>query len=258
VNYEIGARGQPAPTVSYSAAFFLGRVSDAIVQGPEIGGRAFFRNVGKTHNDGVELGVSVSPATGLTLRGSYTYARYRFTDYVLADGTSLNGNRFPGVPEHFWRFGLRTSLPADFFLDADHTLNSSIVADDANTIYVDSWGAIPRSKQLVGPPLCRIGHAERRRWAGIRARTAADSLHRDGDRVPHGSVTTSCILGRQYLGLDAADLHIWSAGGCNGWDESSWAQGALTKQANQPYNNEAGSRSITTRISPSRRRLRAA
>ncbi|MGZ8391461.1 MAG: TonB-dependent receptor family protein [Gemmatimonadales bacterium] len=141
VNYEIGARGQPAPTVTYSAAFFLGRVSDAIIQGPEIGGRAFFRNVGKTHNDGVELGVSVSPATGLTLRGSYTYARYRFTDYVLADGTSLNGNRFPGVPEHFWRFGLRTSLPADFFLDVDHTLNSSIVADDANTIYVDSWGA---------------------------------------------------------------------------------------------------------------------
>jgi len=141
VNYEIGARGQPVPKVSYSVALFLGRVSDAIVQGPEIGGRAFFRNAGKTHNDGAELGLTVSPTSGLTLRGSYTYGRYRFTDYQLADGTVLDGNRLPGVPEHFWRFGLRTALPADFFVDADHTISSSIAADDANTTYVDAWGA---------------------------------------------------------------------------------------------------------------------
>ncbi|MEA2724991.1 MAG: iron complex outerrane recepter protein, partial [Gemmatimonadales bacterium] len=76
VNYEIGARGQPVAKVSYSVALFLGRVSDAIVQGPEIGGRAFFRNAGKTHNDGAEVGLNVSPTSGLTLRGSYTYARY--------------------------------------------------------------------------------------------------------------------------------------------------------------------------------------
>jgi iron complex outermembrane receptor protein len=141
VNYEIGARGQPDPRVSYSVALFLGRVTDAIVQQAEIGGRAFFRNAGKAHNDGAEVGLSVTPVNGLTLNGAYTYAHYRFTDYVLANGTVLNGNRLPGVPEHFWRFGLRTSLPFDFYLDADHTLSSSIVADDANTIWVDSWGA---------------------------------------------------------------------------------------------------------------------
>jgi iron complex outermembrane recepter protein len=141
VNYEIGARGQPDPRITYSVALFLGRISDAIVQQAEIGGRAFFQNAGKTHNDGAEVGLSVSPVQGLTLNGAYTYAHYRFTDYVLADGTVLNGNRLPGLPEHFWRLGLRTSLPFDFYLDADHTLSSSIVADDANTIWVDAWGA---------------------------------------------------------------------------------------------------------------------
>jgi iron complex outermembrane recepter protein len=141
VNYEIGARGQPDPRITYSVALFLGRISDAIVQQAEIGGRAFFQNAGKTHNDGAEVGLSVTPVPGLTLSGAYTYAHYRFTDYVLADGTVLNGNRLPGVPEHFWRLGLRTSLPFDFYLDADHTLSSSIVADDANTIWVDAWGA---------------------------------------------------------------------------------------------------------------------
>jgi iron complex outermembrane recepter protein len=141
VNYEIGARGQPTPTLSYSVAFFLGRVSDAIVQQAEVGGRAFFRNAGKTHNDGAEIGLSITPLPGLRLNGAYTYAHYRFADYVLADGTVLNGNRLPGVPEHFWRLGLRTSLPAGFYLDADHTLSTSIVADDANTTWVEAWGA---------------------------------------------------------------------------------------------------------------------
>jgi iron complex outermembrane receptor protein len=135
VNYEIGARGEPTPGVSFTAALFLSRVTDAIIQVGEIGGRAFFGNTGKTHNDGAELGLSVTPIQGLTLNGAYTYAHYRF-----ASGP-FDGNRLPGVPDHFWRLGLRTALPRGFFLDADHTLSSSVAADDANTIVVDAWGA---------------------------------------------------------------------------------------------------------------------
>lgn len=175
VSYEIGARGQPVPRVSYSVALFLSRVSDAIVQGPEVGGRAFFRNAGKTHNDGAEVGLSVSPAAAVTLRGSYTYARYRFTDYQLADGTVLDGNRLPGIPEHFWRFGLRTSLPAELYLDADHTISSSVVADDANTIYVGAWGAgltnlrlgwNGRASQLEIAPFLGVNNLWDRRYVG--------------------------------------------------------------------------------------------
>jgi iron complex outermembrane recepter protein len=143
VNYEIGARGRPARGVEYSVALFLGRITDAIVQRQEVGGRAFFANAGKTHNDGAEVGVSVTPVTGLTLRGAYTYAHYRFAEYVDASGNSLAGNRLPGVPDHFWRFGLRGSLPGAFFVDADHTISSSVAADDANTpaLFADAWGA---------------------------------------------------------------------------------------------------------------------
>jgi iron complex outermembrane receptor protein len=141
VNYEIGARGQPTPYFSYSLALFLGRVSDAIVQQAEVGGRAFFSNAGKAHNDGAEIGISLIPVRGLRLNGAYTYAHYRFADYQLADGTVLDGNRLPGVPEHFWRLGLRGSLPANFYLDADQTISTSIVADDTNALWVDSWGA---------------------------------------------------------------------------------------------------------------------
>jgi iron complex outermembrane recepter protein len=175
VNYEIGARGQPTPRITYSVALFLGRITDALVQQSEIGGRAFFRNAGKTHNDGAEVGLSLTPFDGLTLNGAYTYAHYRFTDYQLADGTVLNGNRLPGVPEDFWRLGVRAALPYDFYVDADHTISSSIVADDANTIWVNAWGAgvtnlrvgwNGRSGQMEIGPFLGINNLWDRRYVG--------------------------------------------------------------------------------------------
>ena len=181
VNYEIGARGQPTPQVSYSVALFLGRVTDAIVQVGEIGGRAFFGNTGKTHNDGAEVGLSVSPVRGLTLNGAYTYARYRF-----ASGP-FDGNRLPGVPEHYWRFGLRTELPQGLFLDADHTLSSSLVADDPNTIFVDSWGPGITNLRLGWDG--QIGSLELGPFLGV------NNLW---DRRYIGSVTLNGLAGRVF------------------------------------------------------------
>ncbi len=187
VNYEIGARGQPAPGISYSVALFLGRVTDAIVQQEEVGGRAFFRNAGKTHNDGAEIGLNVSPAAGLSLRGSYTYARYRFAEYRLADGTVLDGNRLPGVPEHFWRLGVRTSLPSNFYADADHTISSSILADDANTLWVDAWGA--------GVTNLRLGWDGQTGSVQVAPFLGVNNLW---DRRYIGSVTLNGLFGRVF------------------------------------------------------------
>jgi len=185
VNYEVGARGQPTPKVSYSVALFIGRVTDAIVQQEEIGGRAFFRNAGRTHNDGAEVGLSVSPVSGLTLNGAYTYARYRFVEEP--EGSGLDGNRLPGVPEHFWRLGLRTGLANGLYLDADHTLNSSVASDDANTPegIVDSWGA--------GVTNLRVG------WqgdVGVVQLSPFLGLNNVWDRRYVGSVTLNGLFGR--------------------------------------------------------------
>ncbi|HEX2217705.1 MAG TPA: TonB-dependent receptor [Gemmatimonadales bacterium] len=185
VNYEIGARGQPMPAVTYSVALFLGRVSDAIVQEEEVGGRAFFRNAQRTHNDGAEVGLSVSPVAGLTLNGAYTYAHYRFVEEP--EGTGLDGNRLPGVPDHFWRFGLRTALAAGLFLDADHTISSSVASDDANTPegVVDAWGA--------GVTNMRLG------WqgdVGVLRLSPFLGVNNLWDRRYIGSVTLNGLFGR--------------------------------------------------------------
>ena len=38
----------------------------------------------------------------------------------------------------------------------------------------------------------------------------------------------SYVIGRQYIWVDATNVHIWSAEGYDGWDESSWAKGFET------------------------------
>jgi iron complex outermembrane receptor protein len=187
VNYEVGARGRPVPELSYSVAVFLGRISDAIVQGPEIGGRAFFRNAGRTHNDGAEVGLSFAPVRGLTLQGAYTYARYRFAEYVLGDTLSLEGNRLPGVPEHFWRLGVRTTLPGDFYLDADHTISTSVLADDVNSIWAPAWGA--------GVTNLRVGWSGHSGGMEIAPFLGINNLW---DRRYVGSVTLNGIGGRVF------------------------------------------------------------
>jgi iron complex outermembrane recepter protein len=187
VNYELGVRGQHASVITYSASVFLGRITDAIVQGPEIGGRAFFRNAGKTHNDGAEVGLSLTPVPGLTLNGAYTYAHYRFAEYVVGDTLSLTGNRLPAVPEHFWRFGLRTSLPGDFYVDADHTINTSMAADDANTpaLFVPAWSVTNARLGWDG----RVGQMQIAPFLGI------NNLL---DRRYIGSVTINGVGGRVF------------------------------------------------------------
>jgi iron complex outermembrane receptor protein len=185
VNYEVGARGQPTPAVTYSVAVFMGRVTDAIVQQEEVGGRAFFRNAQKTHNDGAEVGLSVAPVSSITLNAAYTYARYRFVEEP--EGSGLDGNRLPGVPEHFWRFGLRAGLTNGLYLDADHTLNSSVTSDDANTAegVVDSWGAGVTNLRLGWQG--DVGAVQLSPFAG---------LNNVWDRRYVGSVTLNGLFGR--------------------------------------------------------------
>jgi hypothetical protein len=52
----------------------------------------------------------------------------------------------------------------------------------------------------------------------------------------------SYILGRQYVWVDATHVHIWSAEGYDGWDESSWAQSfeAPTERRSAAFGRPSG------------------
>jgi iron complex outermembrane receptor protein len=58
-----------------------------------------FRNAGKSDHDGLEVGLAYKPLRSVTAQLAYTYADYRFRDYVV-NGEQLGGKTLPGVPTH--------------------------------------------------------------------------------------------------------------------------------------------------------------
>ncbi|MGE0355122.1 MAG: TonB-dependent receptor, partial [Gemmatimonadales bacterium] len=143
VSLEIGGRGTAGRWIRFSVAAYLNRIRDAIVQFQEAGGRAYFRNAGRLNNDGFEAGITVVPTGRLALSAAYTWAHYRFADYVVVSGAAadtLDGRTLPGVPEHFVRLEARASPGAGAWILADYTVSSAVWADDANTLRAGGWG----------------------------------------------------------------------------------------------------------------------
>jgi outer membrane receptor protein involved in Fe transport/serine/threonine protein kinase len=143
---EVGARGAVGARLTYDVAVFDAAAADALVQYLEAGGRAFFRNAGRTRSRGAELGVHLTLAPWVTLQGAWTRADYTFRTYRVPSATlaapaldTLDGRRLAGVPRTTARLGARLS-PGAFTLDVDHTLQAALWADDRNTLRVPGWG----------------------------------------------------------------------------------------------------------------------
>lgn len=143
---EVGARGRVGTRVTYELAFFDSHATDAIVQYLETGGRAFFRNAGRTRSSGVELGFSTTITPSVTVRGTYTGAYHRFVEYRIPSATrpvpardTLDGNKLAGIPADNWRLALQWAKHG-WVVDVEHSRQGASWGNDANTVRVASWG----------------------------------------------------------------------------------------------------------------------
>lgn len=140
LNREIGFRNGFASRLHYDLTLFSIRVDDEITPF-EIDGRTFFQNAARTDRDGVEAAVVWSAGNGLTLTGSYTYARLQFDRFVDRDGNDLSGNDLPGVPrqnafvEAAWE-GTRA------FGAIDAQITDSRFAENANALSVGGYALV--------------------------------------------------------------------------------------------------------------------
>ncbi|MBX7118439.1 MAG: TonB-dependent receptor [Gemmatimonadaceae bacterium] len=143
---EVGARGRAGTRVAYEVAVFDSRASDAIVQFLESGGRAFFRNAGRTRTRGAEIGVTAALTGWLTMRGAYTRTDATFTDYAVPAAAlpapaldTLSGNRLAGIPDRAWRVALQLAR-GGASLDVEHSWQGAAWGDDRNSVRVADWG----------------------------------------------------------------------------------------------------------------------
>lgn len=128
-NTELGARGKPGPALEWSVALFHTDLRDDI-QFVSSGGGAtsagYFRNVGATRRQGVELGLqSQVDALTLTARWSLVDATFRTPLILSSPGNSTAapiscaacadiavrpGDRLPGIARHTFKLRLAWSF----------------------------------------------------------------------------------------------------------------------------------------------------
>jgi iron complex outermembrane receptor protein len=218
VSYEMGVRGLIGRG-TYSVAGFIGRIEDAIVQYREVSGRAYFTNAARVRNNGVELGLTYPASDRLRCFGSLTLADYRYESYRLVNGAetdTLDGNRLPGAPKTFARVGLRANPFTRFSIEVDHTMASSIFADDRNTLMVSGWdSAGPRVPQGMGTGITNARFAWEAPASWLRVFAGVNNVW---DREYVSALTLNGALGRVF---EPASGRNWYLGADIGWAKQS-------------------------------------
>lgn len=189
--YEVGARGEGAAPVRWSAAVFQADVNGELIpfQEPSSPQRVFYRNAGRARHRGVELGVDATPLAGVRLGVTYTYSHFRYVDYrYQVGGTTylLDGRPLAGVPEHWLRTLVRLDPPGarGAWIELETVHASSQILNDTLPARAPGWW---RSDLRVG-------------WSGgsgvrLDPFFAIDNLF---NRAYVGSVTVNAAGGRYY------------------------------------------------------------
>jgi iron complex outermembrane receptor protein len=148
-HYEVGLKAFLGSDVRLNAAMFQIDTDNEIVVLSNAGGRATFRNAGKTQRRGVEIAADGALGAGFWGYFSATYLDARFKDTyrtcvgipcTTPNATVNADNRLPGVPsrtlfgEIVWRHA-----PVGFDAAVEARWNSKVYANDLNTASADSY-----------------------------------------------------------------------------------------------------------------------
>ncbi|GED23718.1 TonB-dependent receptor family protein [Halomonas halmophila] len=139
-NREIGLRGSFVDAgLDYDVALFSTRVRDSLISYTLAGrDRDFYRNAGRSRQEGLEVSLGWQFADSWRLDSALTLARYEFQDYADQDG-NYDNNRIPGIPERTWVNQLTWQGVGERFATLETRYVGSMYADDANSVKVDDY-----------------------------------------------------------------------------------------------------------------------
>lgn len=149
-NFELGIKGNLVdpertfmPKMFFDLTFFHYTIKDEIIPFV-IGQRTYFRNAARTNRTGVELGLKMHPLRHFEMVVNYTYAHFRYKDYVATVSTpsgpvieNYSGNTVPSIPAGLLNFIMMYELEVSedlevlFLWDCDYI--SRMYVNDANT-----------------------------------------------------------------------------------------------------------------------------
>lgn len=141
-NYEIGARGKIAKRITYELTVYTMQVKDLLVARRIAEDQYIGLNAGKTDHSGLEA-FMVSEMVKrkkwkLTSFVSYTYAKYRFEEF-LDEENDYSGNALTGTPPHLLNAGIDVHSKIGFYGNLTYRFVDAFPIRDDNSIYSDSY-----------------------------------------------------------------------------------------------------------------------
>ncbi len=138
VNYEIGWRKSLSNIAFEAVAYITNSDNEILPYEIELfPGKNFYRNVGSTLRQGIEISSSVSFKGGL-FNLNYTLSKNRFKDFIL-DGDDLSENLIPGIPSQMIDLELLLKLSRGRSLILTNRLIGERYADNLNETLVSSY-----------------------------------------------------------------------------------------------------------------------
>ncbi len=135
-SFEIGFRGSLAAIgLNYDAVLYKMNIDDVLIPFQNDFEETFYRNSGKSTNNGLELSLSWSPFNAATAGISYTYQDMKFDEFLVErnnQSIQLGGNRVPGIPKHYFNFRFNSQLLYGLSAEMNFNAVSRIYANDLN------------------------------------------------------------------------------------------------------------------------------
>ncbi|WP_132258796.1 TonB-dependent receptor [Paucimonas lemoignei] len=126
---ELGAKARHERG-SLTAAVFQSRTEDEIVSAGSSGGRASFRNAGRTLRNGLELALDGEVARNWRMQAAYTYLDATYRDGFAGIPAD---NRIPGIARHMAFASLGWAPPKGWRAGAEWHCLDSMYVNDSNT-----------------------------------------------------------------------------------------------------------------------------
>ena len=143
-NFEIGSRGFLGNRLRYEISLYRMYIRDLLVA-ERVGPDQFVgRNAGASSHEGLEVYADAEIGSYLVpcqVYLTYTYANYRFRDFVDA-GNDYAGNRLPGTAPHQLTAGVAVQFPFNLELSGHWIYVSKRPLLDDNSLYDDPYSRL--------------------------------------------------------------------------------------------------------------------
>ena len=132
-SFEIGLKGYVRDNLFYEFSLYRSKIDNEITsfELESSPGKTYYRNVGETQKEGIEVSLSTNLGNNIRADFGYTYSQFEFSNYIK-NNQDLNGNRLPGLPQNLLNTDIYYINPKGYFMVMGFSRYSNIYLNDSN------------------------------------------------------------------------------------------------------------------------------